>query len=96
MDFPLLVESYALAVPELDRPAIESAIAEACQRARDKHADYERFLPAMQFLATVFFTDHRAMPLDAYLETLYCAVKHGDFAKAWRLQLKKPAFDQVH
>lgn len=35
------------------------------------------------------FTDHKRMPIDDYLETLYCAVKHGDFSRSWRVALKR-------
>ncbi len=92
--FHVLRKTYELAMPDLLPPeVVDEAIDSAVGRAREKHSDFDRFLPAIEFLSTVFFTDHRAMPLDAYLETLYCAVKHGDFARPWRMDLKRvPAF----
>jgi hypothetical protein len=62
----------------------------AVQEARDKHPDFDRFLPGVEFLSTVFFTNHKSMPLCDYIETLYCAVKHADFTRPWRAQLKRP------
>jgi len=53
-----------------------------------KHADWDHFAPAIAFLSTVFFTDHLRMPIDDYLETLYCGAKHGDFSKKWREKLR--------
>jgi hypothetical protein len=85
-----VVETYLLAMPNASRETVISLVDGAAERARAKHADFDRFLPGIEHLATVFFTDHRRMPLDDYLESLYCAVKHGDFSKSWRLQLKQP------
>jgi hypothetical protein len=90
-----LVESYLIARPDMDRLDVEQVVAAAVERAREKHSDFDRFLPAIEYLGQVFFTDHRLMPLDVFIETLYCSCKHGDYAKAWRADLKrKPAFGQ--
>jgi glycosyltransferase A (GT-A) superfamily protein (DUF2064 family) len=95
MAFELLAHSYLLAAPAIGEGGAARVIDEALARAREKHPDFVRFEPAIEFLSTVFFTDHARMPIDDYLETLYCAVKHGDFSKTWRLLLKKPASDAV-
>lgn len=90
MAFALLLKTYALARPDLDQEVIESTISLALARAQDKHPDFEHFTPGIDFLSTVFFTDHKKMPLDDYIETLYCAVKHADFSREWRAKLRKP------
>lgn len=84
----IIQRTYSAARPDLPEAQIVALIASAAMRAKAKHADWEHFAPAIEFLATVFFTDHRSMPLDDYLETLYCAVKHGDFSRAWRAKLR--------
>ena len=89
MSFDLLRQTYALAAPELDSAGVDAAIDGALERAREKHMDLDRFAPAIEFLATVFFCNHSAMPLDDYIETLYCAAKHSDFARRWRAELRK-------
>ena len=88
MAFDVVTETYKCARPDLDPAAVEEVIRGAVERAREKHNDFDRFRPAIEFLATVFFTDHRKMPIDDYLETLYCAVKHGDYSKPWRAELR--------
>jgi hypothetical protein len=90
MAFELLNKTYSMARPDLDPGVIDSTISLAVGRAKDKHPDFERFQPGIDFLSTVFFTDHQKMPLDDYIETLYCAVKHADFTRDWRAQLRKP------
>jgi len=89
MSFDVLKHTYAVACPTLAPEAIEAVVEAALVRAQEKHPDFERFAPAMEFLATVFFTDHTHMPLDDYLETLYCGVKHGDYSKGWRADLRR-------
>lgn len=88
MSFAVIRETYRAARPDLDPAAVEDVITAAVERAREKHNDFDRFRPAIEFLATVFFTDHKRMPIDDYLETLYCAVKHGDYSKPWRAELR--------
>lgn len=89
MSFEMIRATYQAAVPEVAERTVADVVSQAVDRARAKHADWARFEPGVEFLATVFFTDHKRMPLDNYLETLYCAVKHGDFTKDWRKELKK-------
>lgn len=89
--FEILKQTYALAAPGVSQAEIDSVIEMALDRARAKHSDFERFTPAIEHLSTVIFTDHKRIPLDDYLETLYCGVKHGDFSRSWRLELKRPA-----
>lgn len=91
MDLALLVETYRLALPAEQQQEAPARVAAAVERARAKHADFNRFLPAVETLAGSFFCDHSRMPLDAYIESLYCAVKHSDFAREWRAELKRPA-----
>jgi hypothetical protein len=86
-----VIATYLLALPEASQKEATEIVTAAAEAARQKHADFDRFLPGIEFLSTVFFTDHKRMPLTDYLETLYCAVKHADFSKAWRQQLKRPA-----
>jgi hypothetical protein len=90
MRLSFVVETYALALPEISAGEAESIVEGRIEQAIQKHADFVRFLPAIDFMSRAFFTDHRRMPLDDYLETLYCAVKHGDFSRAWRAELKRP------
>jgi hypothetical protein len=87
----LIVRTYALALPEPDEAEARRVVDAAVERARGKHRDFDRFLPGIEALSGVFFTSHTRIPLDDYLETLYCSVKHGDFTKSWRAELKKPA-----
>lgn len=84
----IIQKTYASARPDLPEASIVAVVVAAAMRAKTKHPDWEHFAPAIEFLSTVFFTDHWSMPLDDYLETLYCAVKHGDFTRAWRLKLR--------
>lgn len=91
MSLDLITRTYALALPDADEAEARRVIDAAIERARAKHADFDRFLPGVEFLSEVFFTAHTRLPLDDYIETLYCAVKHADFSKSWRVQLKKPA-----
>lgn len=91
MDLPLIVETYRLALPADKQAEAPAIVAAAVERARGKHSDFDRFLPGVAHLATVFFCDHARLPLDDYLEALYCAVKHSDFAREWRGSLKRPA-----
>jgi hypothetical protein len=86
--FPILQKTYETARPDLAPAVIEGVIRAALERARAKHLDWSRFEPAIEFLAGVFFTDHARLPIDDYLETLYCAVKHGDFSRRWRALLR--------
>ena len=90
MALDFLVHTYLTAAPDLGEAAARAVIDAAVERARAKHADFDRFLPGIEFLSNVFFTDHKRMPLDDYLETLYTAVKHGDFTRSWREKLKRP------
>ena len=86
MSLPFLVSTYAQSAPEgTDAQAIVDS---AIERIRERHTDVDRYLPAMEFLSTKVFTDHRGLPILAYLEVLYCAVKHGDFSRDWRKQLR--------
>lgn len=89
----IIQRTYQAARPDLEAEKVLEVIVAAVDRARLKHNDWDHFAPAIEFLGTVFFTDHVKMPIDDYLETLYCAVKHGDFSKAWRAKLRtlKPA-----
>jgi hypothetical protein len=91
MELPIIVETYRAALPEEKKPEAALLVAAAIDRARKKHADWERFLPGIDFLSHHIFVNHRDIPLDDFLECLYCCVKHGDFTKSWRMQLKKPA-----
>jgi hypothetical protein len=99
--FNVLIGTYQRARTDLDPAVIAGVVNAAIQRARAKHADWDHFAPAIEFLSTVFFTDHVRMPVDDYLETLYCGVKHGDFSKRWREKLRQfkaaapPAADPV-
>lgn len=86
--FDVLTRTYQLARPDLDEALILGVVHAAVQRARMKHPDFDHFRPAIEFLSTVFFTDHQRMPVDDYLETLYCGAKHGDFSKRWREKLR--------
>jgi hypothetical protein len=88
MSFEVVTETYKSARPDLEPAVVEGVIEAALERARAKHQDWERFAPAIEFLSAVFFTDHVKMPIDDYLETLYCAVKHGDFSRRWRALLR--------
>jgi hypothetical protein len=90
MRLPFVVNTYQQALPSLAEGEAEIVVEMAVDRAIQKHADFVRFLPAIEFMSQVFFTDHKRMPLDDYLETLYCAVKHGDFSRVWRAELKRP------
>jgi hypothetical protein len=87
--FPLIAKTYALAAPQISEEHAQIVIDSAVDRARLKHGDFDRFAPGIEFLSGVFFTDHSRLPLDDYLEVLYCAVKHADFSRAWRAQLRK-------
>lgn len=87
----LVKQTYLLAAPEIGADESSRVVDAALERARAKHPDFDRFLPGIEFLSGVFFTDHKKMPIDDYLETLYCAVKHADYSKAWRANLKRPA-----
>lgn len=91
MDLPFIVETYRGALPEEQKYQAEHLVAAAVRRAREKHSDFDRFTPAVDFLSRAFFVNHALIPLDDYIESLYCAVKHGDFTKSWRAQLKRPA-----
>lgn len=89
MPLSFLAHTYQLAAPTLSAEQVDEVISEAVLRARQKHPDVDRFLTAMDFLSTKVFTDHRGLPLDAYIEMLYCAVKHGDFSREWRRQITR-------
>jgi hypothetical protein len=91
--FDVLTRTYQLARPDLDPAVIVGVVNAAVQRARAKHSDWDHFAPAIEFLSLHFFTNHSTMPIDDYLETLYCGVKHGDYSKRWREKLRtlKPA-----
>ena len=96
MAFDILRETYAVSCPQLNQAAVENILEAALERSLEKHPDLRRFLVGMEFLATVFFCDHAKMPLDDYLEALYCTTKHSDFARPWRAALrKKPVEDTV-
>lgn len=84
----IIQHTYQAARPDLDPAVIVGVVTAAVERARAKHADWDHFAPAVEFLSTVVFTDHIRIPLDDYLETLYCAAKHGDFTRKWRALLK--------
>jgi hypothetical protein len=86
--FEIVTETYKRARPDLEPAVVEGVIKAALERARAKHQDWERFAPAVEFLSSVFFTDHTKLPIDDYLETLYCGVKHGDFSRKWRALLR--------
>lgn len=88
MSFDVLAGTYQRARPDLDPAVITAVLSSAVERARTKHHDWDHFAPAVEFLSTVVFTDHIRIPLDDYLETLYCAAKHGDFTRKWRAMLK--------
>jgi hypothetical protein len=88
MSFEVLLGTYKRARPDLDSEVIDGVVKAALERARAKHQDWDRFAPAVEFLSAVFFTDHAKLPIDDYLETLYCAVKHGDFSRRWRALLR--------
>jgi hypothetical protein len=89
MILPFVCAMYAAAVPGLSPEDVERVIADAVGRARAKHPDFDRFLPGVDALSRAVFSSHREIPLDDYLECLYCAVKHGDFTRRWREQLKR-------
>jgi hypothetical protein len=89
MSFDVIRKTYALACPALAPAAIDEVVDAAIDRARQKHADYERFAPAIEFLSTVFFCDHGHMPIDDYFEALYVAAKHADFSRPWRVELRR-------
>ena len=91
MPLAFIVQTYHQARPDLSVEEIEFVVGMAVHEARAKHPDFDRFLPGIEFLSTVFFTDHTKMPLSDYIETLYCGVKHADFTRPWRAQLKTPA-----
>jgi hypothetical protein len=93
MILPFITAMYQAAVPDLGPMDVQNVIADAVERARAKHADFDRFLPGVDMLSRVVFSSHREIPLDDYIEVLYCAVRHGDFTKSWRGQLKKQARD---
>lgn len=88
MGFEVVTETYKRSRPDLEPAVVEGVIKAALDRARTKHTDWNRFEPAIEFLSAVFFTDHHKMPIDDYLETLYCGVKHGDFSRRWRALLR--------
>lgn len=90
MALDFIVQSYLLAAPRVGEEEARRVVDAAADHAREKHADFDRFLPGIEHLSSVVFTDHRRIPLDDYLETLYCAVKHADFTRPWRVALKKP------
>jgi len=85
---PFVCAMYSAAVPDLSPEVVQSVVASAVERARAKHADFDRFLPGIDALSRVVFSSHREIPLDDYLEVLYCAVKHAQFTKPWREQLR--------
>lgn len=86
----LLARTYHLSAPtEIPPERAQGVVSAAVERARAKHPDFDRFLPGIEFLSGCVFTDHKRMPIDDYLETLYCAVKHGDFSRSWRVALKR-------
>lgn len=87
----LVKQTYLLAAPEIGEAEASRVVDAAVDRARAKHADFDRFLPGIEFLSGCVFTDHRKIPLDDYVELLYCGVKHADFSKSWRANLKRPA-----
>jgi hypothetical protein len=89
--FEILVGTYTRARPDLHAAVIIGVVTSAVERARMKHTDWDRFAPGIEFLSAFFFTDHQKLPLDDYLETLYCAVKHGDFSRRWRVMLRAQA-----
>ncbi|MFZ0591497.1 MAG: hypothetical protein WAM39_13615 [Bryobacteraceae bacterium] len=89
MNLSFLAQTYAIACPDLSPEQVAEVISSALDRAREKHADFDRFLPAVEFLSTKVFTDHKSIPLDAYIETLYAAVKHSDFARDWRKEIAR-------
>jgi hypothetical protein len=88
MSFEVLTETYHRVRPDMEAARILAVMEAAMQRARSKHADWDHFAPAIEFLSLVIFTDHARIPLDDYLESLYCAVKHGDFSRKWREKLR--------
>lgn len=88
MPFAIVRDTYKRARPDLDPLVVDGVIKAALDRAREKHPDWLRFEPAIEFLSLHFFTNHSTMPIDDYLETLYCAVKHGDFSRRWRALLR--------
>lgn len=89
MEFPMIEHTYLLALPEAEQANAGRLVHAALERARAKHSDFERFAPAIEFLSRNFFSCHNTMPLDDYIETLYCGVKHGDFSRSWRAHLRK-------
>lgn len=91
MKFPILLETYRAALPDAEKEHAERLVAAAVAQASGKHRDWGRFEPAIEHLSRLIFCNHAHVPLAVYLETLYCAVKHGDFSKAWRGELKRPA-----
>lgn len=95
MNFDALRTTYQIALPDAPRDEIDCVIDSALAAAAAKYPDFERFVEGIELLSTVFFTDHRKMPLSDYLETLYAAVKHADFTRPWRAAMKRPPVPPV-
>jgi hypothetical protein len=89
MNFPFIVETYGAQTPDLARETAEAVVDAAVERARAKHPDFDRFVPGIDMLSRFVFAAHSNIPLDAYIETLYCATKHGDFTKSLRDELRR-------
>lgn len=85
---PFVCETYLSFVSGVERGDVEQVVNDAIERAQKKHSDFDRFLPGVHFLSSVVFCAHDKIPIDDYLETLYCAVKHGDYTRSWRTQLR--------
>jgi hypothetical protein len=91
MELQFLVHTIQAANQELTEEQAGSFLSAALVRANDKHHDFQRFVPVMEFLATAVFCDYKQIPLDDFIEVLYCTVKHGDFTRPWRAQIRKAA-----
>jgi len=74
------------AAEEATNKAVDAAVA----KMRAEHQDFDRFLPGLDYLSRFVFCNHAHIPLVDYLETLYAAVKHGKFTRAWRGHLRDP------
>jgi hypothetical protein len=87
--FPLVVHTYALSLPEQERGQAAGAVKAAVEEVRARHPlDFNRWYLGMEFLSSVFFCNHAEMPLVDYIESLYCVVKHAQFTRSWREQLR--------
>lgn len=89
MSFEIIRGTYASAFPDLTQEAVNETIDKALELAREKHPDWLHFEPGIEQLSMVYFCFYARFPLDDYLEALYCAVKHGDFARRWRSVLRR-------